>query len=103
MIVLINLSNLSVGGGVQVGISFIQEISKLSEGDQYHVVVNDKVRSLIGNSIISNEIHFHSVKNSPAQLNTRRIIVNQLRKIEREVCPEALLRNSMELNQETTI
>lgn len=89
MRLLINTSTLKVGGGVQVAVSVLNELKNIP-GNEYVVVVSRQVQQqLPGNSFPANFSFRHL--DSPAQLRTRRRIVSELDRIERETQPDAVL------------
>lgn len=63
MKILINCSNLKVGGGIQVAHSFLNEISKNNE-HEYHVVLSEKLNEQIDRSVFLSNFTFqvYSIK-----------------------------------------
>lgn len=89
MKILINTSNLSVGGGVQVAVSFIQELNSSEYNDLFFVVIlSNAVQSQLDLSSFPNNFSFHLYLNSPAILKTRRITQSKLNKLVDEHQPD---------------
>ena len=58
MNIIINTSNLYVGGGVQVALSFINELNNISAENNYHVFVSRAVRDQIDYRIFSDKFKY---------------------------------------------
>lgn len=88
MKILINTSNLYVGGGLQVALSFIDELKQMEQKHEYHVFLSQAVDRQIDRSGFPANFHFYLIEKSPASLKTRKKIVNQLDKLESEIKPD---------------
>lgn len=53
---IINASNLHVGGGVQVAVSFIHELSKLSSSKEFDLIISTTVESNLSNCFVDFEV-----------------------------------------------
>ena len=66
MKLLINTSNLSVGGGLQVALSFINEIKNIINNNEYHIVMTNKISMQLDIYTFPKNFSFYNISNSPA-------------------------------------
>ena len=90
MNIIINASNLFVGGGVQVALSFINELNKTSEENNYHVFASRAIREQIDRSVFSNKFKFYLIPQSPSHIITRLKIVKFLSRLEEKIIPDVV-------------
>ena len=90
MILLINTSNLYVGGGVQVALSFINELEKLYKNHEYHICLSNAIDKQINRELFSNNFNFYIIEQSPAPLKTRKKTVTKLNKLEEQINPDVV-------------
>jgi len=91
MKVLINTSNLNVGGGTQqTPLSFINELPLIQSEHEYHVLLSDSLNKQIDRKVFPKNFSFYLIKESPASLKSRKKIVSQLNKIENIVKPDVV-------------
>ena len=90
MKVIINVSNLYVGGGVQVAISFINELKFITNKNEYHIFLSHPVNKQIEKKLFSSNFNFYLIRKSIASLKTRQITVNQLDKLEKNINPDII-------------
>ncbi len=88
MIIIINTSNLYVGGGLQVAISFINELNLLKLKHTYHIFLSKAVSKQIDQSIFSENFIFYLIEHSPASLKYRRRVLKQMCYLERDIQPD---------------
>ena len=88
MKLVINASNLYVGGGVQVALSFINELLSLRRNDQYHIFLSGPINSEIDKRLFTSNFHFYLIRKSPASLRYRKAIVSELKELEKEINPD---------------
>ncbi|EIF51219.1 glycosyltransferase family 4 protein [Sulfurovum sp. AR] len=88
MNIIINTSNLYVGGGLQVALSFINELKELNKHYQYHVFLSIAVSDQIDEDSFSDNFHFYLIKKSPASLKTRKAILRKLDTLETLIKPD---------------
>ena len=88
MKIILNISNLYVGGSVQVAISFLNELKYLKEKNIYHIFLSKPIDTQILKSSFSNKFNFYLIKNSPAPLKTRLTITKQLSELEKTINPD---------------
>lgn len=87
MKIIINTSNLYVGGGVQVSVSFINELYFFNNND-YYIFLSEAVNKQIDTKNFPSNFHFYRIKNSPASLKTRKKIVAKLNLLEKQINPD---------------
>ena len=87
MKLIINTSTLYVGGGVQVAISFLNEISK-SIDHEYHVFLSNETNKYIDRKIFSQNFYFYLIETSPSKLSSRKNITNFLDELEEKIRPD---------------
>lgn len=89
MKILINTSNLTVGGGVQVALSFIHELKNYSE-NKYCIIMSKCIEEQINQSTFLENFKFYLVDNSPSSIKTRSKVVSELNRIEIENTPDII-------------
>ncbi|MEC7756003.1 MAG: glycosyltransferase family 4 protein [Bacteroidota bacterium] len=87
MRLIINCTNLRVGGGFQRSISFLNEIKTLGK-DEYHVYLNPILVEQLDLETFPTNFQFYVLKDSPASLRTRRSIINEMSRLERKINPD---------------
>ena len=75
MKIIINTSNLYVGGGIYVALSFINELKQINKTHKYHIFLSQVMNERIDSEEFPDNFHFYSIENSPASLKTRKIII----------------------------
>jgi len=90
MKLIINTSNLYVGGGLQVALSFINELREIKSTHEYHIFLSQATDKQIDKSLFSDNFHFYLINRSPASLKTRKQIVAQLNALEEEIKPDVV-------------
>jgi len=90
MILLINASNISKGGAIQVALSFIQECVHFNE-NEYHVFLSPTISSKFNSSEYPGNFHFHFLGSSPSSLLYGLYIINRLKKLEKSIKPDCVL------------
>lgn len=90
MKLLINLSNLYVGGGIQVALSFINELKVISTKNEYHIFLSRRIDHQIKQNLFPPNFHFYLIERSPASLWYRNKIVAQLNQLEKNIQPEVV-------------
>tara|TARA_R110002033_G_scaffold39384_1_gene79109 strand:- start:287 stop:1393 length:1107 start_codon:yes stop_codon:yes gene_type:complete len=89
MKVIINASNIVVGGGIQVSLSILNEFKKISK-NSYHVFLSLKLLSQINKFDYPENFTFYEIEASPSNLKTRRRIIQRLDGLEREINPSVV-------------
>lgn len=87
MKLIINTSNLYVGGGLQVAISFINELKTLQQDNEYHVFLSQAASNQIEQETFPNNFHFYLIETSPSSLKTRKSIIQKLNELEEKIAP----------------
>ena len=88
MKILINTSNLYVGGGLQVAISFLNEIKDIESKNIYHVFLSTAVSEQIVKNEFSNRFIFYEIPYSAAPLYTRKKSIERLDMLENIISPD---------------
>ena len=88
MKILINTSNLYVGGGVQVALSFINELKELNMSYIYHIFLSLEINKQIEQEKFPNNFYFYIIDKSPASLKTRKKIVTYLNFLTEQIEPD---------------
>jgi glycosyltransferase involved in cell wall biosynthesis len=88
MKIIINTSNLYVGGGVQVALSFISELKIMNFKNEYHIFLSQAVDKQINQDTFDDRFYFYLIEKSPSSLRTRRKIVLQLNDLEEKIKPD---------------
>jgi glycosyltransferase involved in cell wall biosynthesis len=90
MKLLINTSNLYIGGGLQVALSFLNELKQIQETHDYHVFLSLAVNLQIDQNTFPNNFYFYMIDKSPSKLISRNKIVSMLNNLEREIDPDVV-------------
>ncbi|GAB6045600.1 hypothetical protein JCM11957_11980 [Caminibacter profundus] len=88
MKILINTSNLYVGGGVQVALSLIKSFKEIDRENEYIFILSPILNKLLQAEKFPSNFKIFVIKNSPAQIISRTDIVKKLREIENLVMPD---------------
>lgn len=85
MKLLIDNSNLFAGGGIQVAISFLNDLNSLNLENEYFIIQSDKIKDKIDKNAFSSNFHFIDLDNINL-FSKRRIVKN----IENTVSPDVI-------------
>ncbi len=88
MNILINTSNLYVGGGVQVALSLINEIKNFKDNYRYIVILSPVIENQLDVCSFPQNVDFYIIEKSPASLKSRMRIIKKLNEIENAVNPD---------------
>jgi len=88
MIILINTSNLYIGGGLQVALSFIDELRIMDCQHTFHIFISPVISNAINKSKYQNNFKFYIIDTSPSSLMTRNKVVAQLNIYEKKIQPD---------------
>lgn len=91
MKIIINTSNLYVGGGVQVALSFINELKSIDSKNEYHIFLSKAIEKQIFQNEFDKKFYFYLIENSPAKLKTRSSILKKLDYLESKINPNIVL------------
>lgn len=90
MKMVINCSTLYVGGGVQVALSFIDELKKIDRTNEYHIFLSPVINHQINQNDFSENFYFYLIEHSPASLKYRKDIVTKLKRLEKKIKPNII-------------
>lgn len=88
MKLIINTTNLYVGGGVQVALSFLNELNNKDSSNDYHVFLSKAVKDQLELNFFSANFKFYSFSHSPARLLKRREITKIMTNLEAKILPD---------------
>lgn len=88
MKIIINTSNLYVGGGLQVALSFLNELKQMEQKHEYHVFLSEAVAKQIDEHDFPANFKFYLIEKSPSSLKSRRRIVARLDALEEQIKPD---------------
>jgi hypothetical protein len=88
MKLLVNTSNLYVGGGVQVALSFINELKNINKDNEYHIFLSPVINNQLNLNEFGNNFKIYLIEKSPSSLKTRYQIVKKLNTLETEIKPD---------------
>lgn len=89
MRIILNCSNLTSAGGIQVALSFIKECLEFPD-NIYHIFLLKDISNQIVKSEFSNNFHFYPVKHSPSSLIHSFNTICKLKKFESEINPDCV-------------
>ncbi len=90
MVLIINVSNLSVGGGVQVALSFINDLKCLNRDNVYHVFLSLVASEQIDKDKFPENFYFYLISHSPAPLKYRNKVIIKLNSLESKINPDVV-------------
>ncbi len=88
MKIVINTSNLYVGGGLQVALSFINELKDMNTPHNYHIFLSKAINKQLDKNSFPNNFTFYLIEKSPASLTTRKKILFYLNSLEKQIEPD---------------
>ena len=88
MKILINTSNLYVGGGLQVALSFINELKEIQQEYYYHILMSKAVDLQLNQSNFPANFYFYLIEKSPSSLSSRSKVVSELNTLENKIDPD---------------
>lgn len=89
MRIIVNTSNMVIGGGVQVALSFLEELKRIGR-DRYFVFLSAPVASQLELASFPDRFAFYHFPVSPARLPSHRRVVRRLAALEREIGPDVV-------------
>jgi len=89
MKLIINTTNIRVGGALQRAISFLNELKEFGT-DEYHVFCTENVKNQIDVPSFDKRFVFYFFKDSPASLKHRKKIISEFNRIQEEVKPDVV-------------
>lgn len=87
MKILINLSNLYVGGGVQVALSLLGELRSFPNKHTYYIIISPVIQKQISTAGYPAHFNFILIEKSPSSLLTRKKITTILFNLEKKIKP----------------
>ncbi len=88
MKIIINTSNLYVGGGLQVALSFLNELKEMEQKHEYSVFLSQAVNKQIDRNGFPSNFFFYLIEKSPASLKTRKNILTIMNGLKAEIKPD---------------
>lgn len=89
MKLIINTTNIKVGGALQRAISFLKELKEFGE-DEYHVFYTSNVKDQIDLSSFGENFNFYFFEHSPASLKFRKEMIKEFDAIQEKVNPDVV-------------
>lgn len=90
MKIIINTTNLYVGGGVQVALSFLNELNNSKSSNTYYVFLSSALEEQLDLKLFSDFFKFYTFSISPARLLTRKSIVSEMNALENKINPDVV-------------
>lgn len=87
MKLIINTSNIVIGGGIQVSLSFIEELKKISN-NEYHIFLSKEISLQLDLDSFPNNFKFYKIEQSPSALIKGRKIRRVLSELEADIQPD---------------
>lgn len=88
MKIIVNASNLTVGGGLQVALSFLFELKECATENVYHFFLSPTIKKQIDIDLFPLNFHFYVIENSPAKFRFRNMAIKKLNELERAIDPD---------------
>lgn len=89
MRIIVNCSNLRIGGGIQVALSFIKELICLPL-NEYHVFLSPQISSQINKNKYPYNFNFYHIAQSPSSCIYGYRVIIQLKKLENKIKPDCV-------------
>lgn len=89
MKLIINTTNLVMGGALQVALSFLNELRKFGS-DEYHIFLSNPVSEQLDPSSFPDNFKFYLFEKRPASIRNRLIVVKELNRLEKEIQPDVV-------------
>ena len=90
MVIILNTSNLYVGGGVQVALSFLNVIKNIYTKNIYHIFLSTAIADQIIQKEFPDNMHFYIIEKSPSAIKSRNKIVKKLKLLENRIDPDVV-------------
>ena len=90
MKIIINTTNLVIGGALQVALSFLEEVKTLGDNDEFFVFLSSEVASQLDAKAFPYNFKFFYFSKSPASIRSRRSVISELQTLERQICPDVI-------------
>ena len=90
MVILLNTSNLYVGGGVQVALSFINVIKNIDPDNTYHIFLSTTIAKQITQEEFPDNVYFYIIEKSPSIIKGRSKTVKRLDILEDRIGPDVV-------------
>ena len=88
MKIILNVSNLFLGGGVQVAISFLHELKFIKKKYKYFVFLSNPISGQIEEHLFPKNFKFYKITKPISPLKTRPLVIKELNKLEAEIMPD---------------
>ena len=90
MRLLVNTSNLKVGGGIQVALSLISEFKNFHE-HEYHIIFSSSIADQLHKEQFPKNFYFYNINYSPVYFSKKIFALKKLNAIEKKVHPDCAL------------
>jgi glycosyltransferase involved in cell wall biosynthesis len=87
MKLIVNTTNIVVGGGIQVSLSFIEELKKFKD-HEYHLFLSSQVSKQIDTSSFPENFSFYYFNISPSSITKGHIVRKELNRLEKSINPD---------------
>lgn len=91
MKIIINVSNLYYGGGVQVAISLLNELRFIEANNEYNIFLSKPIENQIEKQLFSENFKFFIIAKPASYLNTRFKIIKKLNELEDQINPDIVI------------
>lgn len=86
MNIIINVSNLRIGGGMQVAHSFINECISIKD-HEYHVFLSKEMKGILNLQLFPSNFRFYLIQNTTGSFKGRTRLSGELTNLERKINP----------------
>jgi len=90
MRLLVNTSNLKIGGGIQVALSMIEEFKDFQE-HEFHIIYSSYIANQLNLGQFPKNFYFYNINYSPVYLPARFITLKKINKLEKLIHPDCVL------------
>ena len=91
MKIIINVSNLYYGGGVQVAISLLNELRFIEANNEYNISLSKPIDQQIDKKLFSKKFRFYIIPKSDSYFKTSIETIKKLDKLEHQLSPDIVI------------
>jgi glycosyltransferase involved in cell wall biosynthesis len=88
MKIIVNASNIYIGGGLQVSLSFIHELKYIKAEHEYHIFISPAIKRQVNQDLFPLNIKFYLIESSASKIFSRRNVVSCMDKLLLKINPD---------------
>lgn len=88
MRIIIDNSNLSAGGGIQVALSFLDDLKNLKIQHEFHVIQSPNISKVVKKEVFPNNFHYYDIKEDIHMSLIKRLL--EVKRLENVILPDCI-------------